>query len=137
MHRKIIVILSTLGSRDNIQHIINMLLLASYIHRWNSVDKYVIVHSLYSDHLVPTPILKPVRTQFSSFVRKITNVWHALQNSSCPKSPQKGERKRNFKELQHKAFSVSAKHAREVRNLGTRHKGQFQLVQGTGNKLYL
>ena len=45
------------------------------------------VHSLYFEQRVPTPILKSLPSQFSPFVRGITNAWHALQNNSCPKSP--------------------------------------------------
>ena len=67
------------------------------------------VHSLYSEQLVPTPILISVPSQFSPFVREITNAWHALQNKSCPKSPLKENKER--------------------------HKGQFQLVQSTVDKL--
>ena len=53
------------------------------------------VHSLYSEHLVPTPILKSVPFQFSSFVPKIRNAWYTSQNNSCPKSPQR-EKKEKF-----------------------------------------
>ena len=62
----------------------------------------------------PPPILRSVRSQFSPFVCESMDVWHALQNNSCPKSPQKGETKRNFNQLKHKAFSASPTHAREV-----------------------
>ena len=53
-----------------------------------------------------------------------------------PKIAPKGRNKRNFNQLKHKAFSVSLMHAREVWKRGTRHKGQFQLVQSTVNELY-
>ena len=41
------------------------------------------VHSLFSEHLVPTAILRQVWSQFSPFVRQITNALHTLQNNSC------------------------------------------------------
>ena len=88
---------------------------------------------MYSEHLVPTPILKSSPSQLSHFVRKITNAWHALQNNPCPKSPQKGETKRNFNQPKHKAFSVSPSFPKR----GARHKGQFQLVQSTVDELEL
>ena len=53
------------------------------------------------------------------------------------KPSQKGETKRNFNQLKHKAFSVSPTQAREVRKRGTRHKGKFRLVQSTVNELYI
>ena len=34
---------------------------------------------MYSEHLVPTPILESVPSQFSPFVCEITNALHALQ----------------------------------------------------------
>ena len=49
------------------------------------------VHSLYSEQVVLTPILKLVSSEFSPLVREITNTYHDLLNNSCPKSPQKGE----------------------------------------------
>ena len=64
------------------------------------------VHSLFSYHLVPTPILRSVQSQFLPFVCQITNAMHTLQNNSCQKSPQKKETKRNFNQLKHKAFPV-------------------------------
>ena len=46
------------------------------------------IQSLYSEHLLPTPILKSVQSQFSHFLAKclITNEWYPLQNNSCPKT---------------------------------------------------
>ena len=90
-------------------------------------------HSLNSEHLVPTPILKSVPSQFSPCVCEITNTCHVLRNNSFPKSTQQ---KTNFKQLKHKVFSVSPTHAREARKRGTQHKSQFQHVQSTVNELY-
>ena len=93
-------------------------------------------YSLYSEQLVPTPILKSVPSQISPIVHKITNTWHALQNNSCPKLPQKGETKRKLHQLRHKSFLVFPTHAHKVRKHGTLHRGQFQLVQSTVNEFY-
>ena len=41
------------------------------------------VYSLFSEHLVPSPILRSIRSQFLPFVCEITNAMHTLQNNSC------------------------------------------------------
>ena len=48
-----------------------------------SEETLFIVHSLHSEHIVPTPILKSVPSQFH----------HALQDNSLPKSPTRKKQK--------------------------------------------
>ena len=58
-------------------------------------------------------------------------MWYVLQNNYCPKSPLglKGKTKTKFDQLNHRAFSVSPMHAREVGKRVKRHKGKFHFVQ--------
>ena len=56
----------------------------------SNLSEYFKAHSQYSEHLVLTPILKSVLSQFSSFVREVINAWHALQNCFLPEIAPKG-----------------------------------------------
>ena len=101
---------------------------------WHAEQRSLSGGSKLIEQTLPTLILKSVLSQFLLFVCEITNAWHALQDNSCSKSPQKGEKK--LYHLRHKAFSVFAMHAREMCKSDTGHKGRFQLLQSTVNELF-
>ena len=51
--------------------------------------------------------MNSLNTQLKNVYKLSDLTWHALQSNSCPKSPQKGETKTIFNQLNPKAFSIS------------------------------